>query len=86
MAGFQRTRERVPSYPIEARREHRSRCDLREQTENLPLFAVTKPHTPRVRRGKPASKTGWLRNLVFQKNFSRMFAAERKMSRHLHAC
>ena len=86
MAGSQRTRERRPSYPIVAHREHRSRCDLREQTANLPSFAVTKPHTRCVRRGKPARKKGSLRNLVFQKNSSRMFAGERKMIRRLPVC
>ena len=86
MAGSPRTRERRPFYPIEARREHRSRCDLREQTAKLPLFAVTKPHTRCVGRGKPASKTGSLRNLVFQRNLSRMFAGECKMIRPLPVC
>ena len=86
MAGSPRTRERRPFYPIEACPENRSLRDVREQTANLPSFAVTKPHTRCVRRGKPASKTGSLRNLVFQENFSRMFAGECKMIRHLPVC
>ena len=86
MAGSPRTRERRPFYPIEARREHRSRCDLREQTAKLPLFAVTKPHTPCVRCDKSASRTGSLRSHVFQRNLSRMFAGECKMIRHLPVC
>ena len=86
MAGSPHTRERRPFYPIEARRQHRLLCDVREQTANLPLFALTKPHTRCVRHGKPASKTGSLRNLVLQENFLRMFAGECKMIRHLPVC
>ena len=83
MAGFPGTREKRPFYRIEARREHRSPSDLREQTANLPSFAVTKPHTRCVRRDKSASKTGSLQNLVFQQNFSGVFAGDCKMIRHL---
>ena len=86
MADFKRTRERRPFDPIVARREHRSPCDLREQTANLPSFAVMKPDTRCVRCGKLAGKTGSLRNLVFQKNSLRMFARECKMIRHLPVC
>jgi hypothetical protein len=86
MAGSPRMRGKRPSYPIEAYREHRSLSDLHEQTAYLPSFAVTKPLTRCVHRDKSASKTGSLRNLGFQKNFTSVFAGECKMIRHVPVC